>query len=57
MKFKSANEMNSVCSYIQWATLAGLDLNFDLTDQDMSYCMAMGDSKLYSVSYGLEDLW
>ena len=49
--------MNSVCSYIQWATLAGLDLKFSPTDEDLRYCMALGDSKLYTVSYGLDELW
>jgi hypothetical protein len=47
----------SYCAYIQWATLAGLDLYFDARQMDLNYCMAMSDSKQYSVSYGLPELW
>lgn len=47
----------SFCAYIQWASLAGLDLYFDATQMDLNYCMAMSDAKQYSVSYGLPELW
>jgi hypothetical protein len=47
----------SYCAYIQWATLANLDLYFDATQMDLNYCMAMSDAKQYSVSYGLPELW
>ncbi len=47
----------SFCAYIQWATLAGLEIYFDATQMDLNYCMAMSDAKLYRVSYGLSELW
>lgn len=50
-------EMTDVCSYIQWAELANLTLKFKLTPSQEDYCLASGDSKLYSVSYGLPELW
>lgn len=49
--------MKSVGSYIQWAKLAGLDLKFEVTDYVLNYTTAMSDANLYTVSYGLEDLW
>lgn len=49
--------MNSICSYIQWATLAGLELKFTPSENDLNYCSALGDSKQYTVSYGLDELW
>lgn len=46
-----------MCSYLQWAEVANLTLKFNPTDEDNDYCLAFGDSKLYSVSYGLSELW
>lgn len=49
--------MKSVGSYIQWADLAGLELKFPVTGYTLNYSAAMSDANLYTVSYGLEDLW
>lgn len=49
--------MVDICGYIQWAELANLDLKFKPTPFDDNYCLAFGDSKLYSVSYGIDELW
>ena len=54
---KSPKEMNDICGYLQWAQIAGLDLKFEVPDKTNQYCLAFGDSKLYSVSYGLDELW
>jgi len=32
-------------------------LKFTPLPKDDNYCLAFGDSKLYSVSYGLDELW
>eukprot|EP00347_Sterkiella_histriomuscorum_P016873 403351519 len=53
----SYDDMVDVCGYIQWAQLANLTLNFTPTALVNQYCLALGDSKLYSVSYGLDQLW
>lgn len=49
--------MIDICGYIQWAELANLDLKFKPKATDDNYCLAFGDSKLYSVSYGIDELW
>eukprot|EP00347_Sterkiella_histriomuscorum_P023194 403335592 len=53
----SFKQMVEVCGYMQWAELANLTLNFTPTASIDQYCLAMGDTKLYSVSYGLDELW
>lgn len=49
--------MVDICGYLQWAEIADLTLRFKPAENDDDYCLAYGDSKLYSVSYGLEELW
>jgi len=49
--------MVDICGYLQWAELANLTLKFTPKPSDDAYCLAYGDSKLYSVSYGIPDLW
>lgn len=49
--------MMSMCGYLQWAQFAQKDLKFLPSDADNAYCLAYGDSKLYGVSYGHEQLW
>lgn len=56
-KVKDFKEMNSMCSYLQWAQIHNLTLKFNMTEEANDYCLAMGDSKLYHVSYGLDELW
>ena len=53
----SIKEMSKRCSYIEWAILAGLELKFKPSDLDMGYCMALGDYKMYALSYGLPEIW
>lgn len=53
----TAKEMVDVCGYLEWAVLANLSLKFTPKLVDDDYCLAFGDSKLYSVSYGLDELW
>ncbi|CDW91251.1 histidine acid phosphatase family protein [Stylonychia lemnae] len=53
----TVKEMVDICGYLQWAELANLSLTFKPKPEDDNYCLALGDSKLYSVSYGLDELW
>ncbi len=46
-----------MCSYIYWAREAELELYFTPSEEDYNYCQAFGDSDLYTVSYGLSELW
>jgi hypothetical protein len=46
-----------VCAYLLWAKVDKLTLKFNVPDQAYDYCSAVGDGKLYGVSYGLDDLW
>jgi hypothetical protein len=57
MSLPTYSLMKSVGSYIQWAQLAGLDLKFPVTEYTLNYTAAMSDANLYTVSYGVEDLW
>lgn len=57
LNITTAKEMQSVCAYIQWATLANLTLRFTPSEDDMNVCMAMGDAQQYLVSYGLDEMW
>eukprot|EP00347_Sterkiella_histriomuscorum_P022996 403336353 len=47
----------NLCGYIQWAQLENLQLKFNYTQQDLSYCLAAGDSKLYFKGYGHNETW
>ncbi len=49
--------MNDVCGYIQWAEQAQLTLKFNITSVLRQACLALGDTDLYSVGYGLDELW
>ena len=57
MKLDNFTIMVKVGGYIQWAQLAGLELKFPITQYLINYTSAMSDTSLYSVSYGLQDLW
>lgn len=49
--------MREICSYLVWARIENLTLNFTVTDSDFAHCMEIGDSLLYTVSYGTDELW
>jgi len=53
----SPKELAKICGYIQWARYDNLETTFKPSDEDQRYCLAVGDSKLYYNSYGLEELW
>lgn len=48
----SNDDMYSICSYIYWAQIDNLTLNFTPSVLDNNYCAGLGDSKEYLVSYG-----
>ena len=49
--------MQNICSYIYWAQLDNLTLNFTPSESDNNWCNAISDSQEYTVSYGDESLW
>lgn len=53
----TATSFHDICQYIYWAELSNIELKFSPTDEVNNYCMANGDSNLYSVSYGHPELW
>ena len=50
-------EFKDMCAYMLWAKLDKLILKFNVTKETYDYCSAVGDSKLYGVSFGVPDLW
>ncbi len=46
-----------MCGYTEWAKYQGLELKFELNEEDYQYCMALVDSKQYATGYGIEELW
>lgn len=46
-----------MCGYIQWAQINNITLKFKPTAEDNAHCLAFGDSKLYHISYGLDEMW
>ena len=49
--------MLSLCGYIEWSSYSSVELLFKPSDFDYRYCLAMGDAKLFTTSFGTEGLW
>ena len=56
-KISSPSELNDMCGYIYWAGFAGLELRFTVSDEVYQLCLEYGDTKMYHVSYGHDELW
>ena len=50
-------KFKDVCAYLLWAQTDKLELKFNVTPETYGYCAAVGDAKLYGVSYGVSELW
>lgn len=48
MESASTSKMFNVMDYLYWAKLSGLDLDFDLTEDDMKWINASVDSYLWA---------
>lgn len=53
----SGKLLTQMCNYFQWAEYSKLNLSVTLNDNDFSFCLAAGDSKLYYNAYGHSELW
>jgi hypothetical protein len=53
----TSSNMSDICSYIYWAQIDNLELQFNPTVLDNDYCAGLGDAKEYLVSYGVDELW
>lgn len=52
-------DFKDVCGYIYWIDANHMEskLKFKYSNDILSFCKAVGDSKLYGVSYGVPTLW
>ena len=53
----SWEKMLALCGYIEWSSYSSVELKFTPTDFDYKYCLAMGDAKLFSNSFGTDIIW
>ena len=53
------SKIKDICAYIYWAEASSMQglLTFEYPREIYQLCKAIGDSKLYKVSYGLPLLW
>eukprot|EP00352_Strombidinopsis_acuminata_P007408 CAMPEP_0176362270 /NCGR_PEP_ID=MMETSP0126-20121128/18313_1 /TAXON_ID=141414 ORGANISM="Strombidinopsis acuminatum, Strain SPMC142" /NCGR_SAMPLE_ID=MMETSP0126 /ASSEMBLY_ACC=CAM_ASM_000229 /LENGTH=186 /DNA_ID=CAMNT_0017718125 /DNA_START=500 /DNA_END=1060 /DNA_ORIENTATION=+ len=47
MPYADAQEMSDVCTYVYWAVRAGIELTFEVTDDDFRLCNAAADQFMY----------
>ena len=50
-------DMLALCGYIEWSSYSSVELMFAPTPFDYQYCLAMGDAKLFTTSFGTAGLW